>query len=80
MADEHLSRDEFLAHIEPIRKDIAEIVGLQRAQNGRVGSVETRVAVLEARDEPHTKRDAVGVSALVSAVINGVAMWLGQPK
>lgn len=72
MADEHLSRDEFLAHIEPIKKDIAEFVQLQREQNSRVSKSETRIAILEDRSPG---RVASGVSAVVSGVITGLGMW-----
>lgn len=44
-----LSRDEFLAHIGPIRDDIAELVRLQRDANGRMGKAEVRIAILEDR-------------------------------
>ena len=44
-----LSREEFLAHVAPIREDIAEIMRLQREANGRVGKAEVRLAVLEDR-------------------------------
>ena len=74
---EHLTKDEFLAHIEPIRKDIQEIVTLQREQNGRVGKVETRVAILEDR---HPGRVAGSVSAVVSGVISGLAVWFSSQK
>lgn len=43
---EHLTKDEFLAHIEPMRQDIREIVSLQREQNSRVNKLESRVGVL----------------------------------
>lgn len=74
MAD-NLSKDEFLAHIAPIREDIAELVRLLREQNGRVGKMETRVAILEDRSP---NRVASGVSALVSGVITGIGMWLAN--
>lgn len=82
MAEEHLTKAEFLAHMGPIREDIAELVKLQREQNGRVAKTETQIAVLEARDprDPHAKRDAVGVSAIVSALINGVVMYFSSQK
>jgi hypothetical protein len=41
-----LSKDEFLAHIGPMREDIKEIVTLQREHNGRVAKLETKVSVL----------------------------------
>jgi hypothetical protein len=43
---EHLSKDEFVAHMGPIREDIKELVQLQREQNGRVNKLEHRVGVL----------------------------------
>ena len=47
MADkDHLTRDEFLAHIEPMRNDIQEIVSLQREQNSRVNKLENKVGIL----------------------------------
>ena len=71
MADE-LSKSEFVAHIGPMREDIAELVKLQREQNGRMAVAETKIAVLEERSP---KREAGGISALVSAVISGLAWW-----
>lgn len=44
-----LSHAEFLAHIEPIRRDVAEMVALQREANGRMAKAETRIAILEDR-------------------------------
>ena len=44
-----LSREEFVAHVTPIRDDIAEMVRLQREANGRLGKAEVRLAVLEDR-------------------------------
>jgi hypothetical protein len=41
-----LSKDEFLAHIGPMRDDIKEMMSLQREQNGRVSKLETKVSVL----------------------------------
>lgn len=75
--DEHLSKSEFIAHMGPIREDIAELVRLQREQNGRVSKTETRIAVLEDRSPG---RVASGVSAVVSGVITGLGMWIGSQK
>lgn len=72
MAEEHLSKSEFLAHVGPIREDIAELVRLQREQNSRVANAERDIAVLQERSP---KREAGGISALVSAVISGLAWW-----
>lgn len=79
MSDEkqHLTKNEFLAHIDPIREDIKQLVQLQREQNGNVADVKTRVAVLEERSP---KREAGGISALVSAVISGLAWWASSNK
>ena len=76
---EHLTTNEFLAHIGPIKDDIKELVQLQREQNSRVGKAETRIAVLEDRNP---KREASGISAVVSAVVSGVvagvSAWFGR--
>ena len=72
---EHLSKDEFLAHIEPIRKDIQELVALQREQNSKVSKAETRIAILEDRSPG---RIATGVSAIVSGVVSGLGVWFSQ--
>ena len=76
MADpEHLTKDEFLAHMEPIRDDIRELVTLLREQNGRVSKVETRVAVLEDRSPG---RVSAGVSAIVSGLMTGLGVWFSS--
>jgi hypothetical protein len=72
-----LSKDEFLAHIGPMREDIAEIVRLQREQNSRVSKTEVKIAVLEERNP---SRVASGVSALVSGLISGLAMWISAQQ
>jgi hypothetical protein len=72
-----LSKEEFMAHMGPMREDIAELVKLWREQNGRVSKAETRIAILEDRSP---KREAIGISAIVSAVVNGIAMWVGSQK
>jgi hypothetical protein len=81
VSDEHLSKNEFLAHMGPIQKDIAELVRLQREQNSRVSKAETEIAILKDRSPA---REATGVSAVVSAcvsaVINGLTVWLGAHK
>lgn len=79
MADEqqHLTRLEFLAHMEPLKGDIQEIVQLQREQNSRVSKSETRIAVLEDRSPG---RVASGVSAVVSGVITGLGIWFSSQK
>lgn len=73
MAD--LSKEEFLAHIGPMRDDIADLVRLQREQNGRVYRVESRLDVLE--DRADSQRSPGKVSATVSAVISGIISGLG---
>jgi DNA-binding transcriptional LysR family regulator len=76
---EHLSKDEFLAHIGPMRESLARLVEFQREQNGRVGKAETRLAVLEERTPP-SRLETNGLSAIISAVISGVGMWLSAQK
>lgn len=77
MADEHLSKAEFLAHIDPIRKDISEIVQLQRDTNKETSQISARVLVLEDRSPG---RVASAVSAVVSGVITGVGLWFSSSK
>lgn len=80
---EHLSKETFEAHIGPIREDIAEIIKLQREQNGRVGKAETRLAVLEERTPPsRTETNTVSgiVSAVVSAAVQGIGLLLSSQK
>ena len=82
--EEHLSKSEFLAHIGPIREDIKALVALQREQNGRVSKTETRIAVLEERTPPPSRAETNTVSGIVSAVVsaamNGVSLWIGSQK
>ena len=74
---EHLSKDEFLAHIAPIREDIKELVALNREQNSKVAKHDTRLTLLEERTPPG--RIAAGsISAVVSGVIAGLGMWLSR--
>lgn len=77
MDSSNLSKGEFLAHIEPIKADIAELVQLQRDQNGRVGKSETRIAILEDRSPG---RVASAVSAVVSGVITGLGLFFSQQR
>lgn len=63
---EPITRDEFLAHIEPIRQDIQELVQLQRQQNGRVARAEIDIAILKERT-PHRTAAALGATAGTAA-------------
>ncbi len=74
---ENLSKDEFLAHIGPITKDIASLVVLLREQNSRVSKSETRIAVLEERTPP-SRLESNGLSAVISGLITGIGLWLSQ--
>jgi hypothetical protein len=49
MGESPLTVREFLAHIEPMRSRLDEVVELQQKANGRTGALEGRVAVLEDR-------------------------------
>lgn len=64
MADNSLTREEFHAHVAPMREDIAEMVRLQRDANGRLAKAETRLAVLEDR--------SIRVSVISGGVVAGV--------
>jgi hypothetical protein len=61
-----ISREEFLAHIEPIRQDVQELVKLQREQNGRVFKLDARVGILEDR-APTRAAAAVGAASGTAA-------------
>lgn len=65
-----LTRDEFLAHLVPIRGRLDEVVGLQRLANGRASKVESRLAVLEDRS-PH--RASLIVGGASAAAVGGLA-------
>jgi hypothetical protein len=85
MAD--LSREEFLAHIAPMRDDIREIIAMQRSANGRLGTLEgdmpedlrERLKAVEERNPPGRVATS-GISAIVSGVITGLGMWLSNQK
>jgi hypothetical protein len=64
-----LSRDEFLAHIGPIRDDIAELVRLQREANGRMSKAEVRIAVLEDRSPGRVGMISGSIGAGAIAII-----------
>jgi hypothetical protein len=64
---EHLSKDEFHAHIGPIRDDIKELVELQRDQHTRMHHLESKVSVLSW---------AYGVAAAAVGIV--IAKFTGQ--
>ena len=74
-----LSRDEFLAHIEPMRRDLSDMIILQRTMNGRVVLLEERVPErLRERLTTVEERNPSKVAALVSsafAAFGGVVAW-----
>jgi hypothetical protein len=64
-----LSREEFLAHVGPIRDNIAELVRLQREANGRMGKAEVRIAVLEDRSPGRVGMISGSIGAGAIAVV-----------
>ncbi len=64
-----LSRDEFIAHITPIRDDISELVRLQREANGRMGKAEVRIAILEDRSPGRVGMITGGIGAGTIAIL-----------
>ncbi len=64
-----LTRDEFLAHMQPMRDDIAELVRLQREANGRMGKAEVRLAILEDRSPGRVGMITGTVGATAIAVV-----------
>lgn len=77
MADS-ISREEFLAHIEPIRRDVQELVTLQREQNGRVFKLDSRVAILEDRT-PNRTAATIGAASgsAAGALFTFLQRWFG---
>lgn len=72
---EPISREEFLAHMEPIRQDIKELVSLQREQNGRVFRLDARVSVLEDRTPTRT---AATIGAASGSAAGALLTFLHQ--
>jgi hypothetical protein len=72
-----LTRDEFLAHLVPIRGRLDEVVTLQRAANGRASKVETRLAVLEDRSPHRASLVAGGASVAGIGGLAAIAKLLG---
>lgn len=66
---EPLSRDVFHMVIDPMRADIQELVQIVRQQNGRVGTVETKVAILEDRSPGRAASVWGGVAGLVGSAL-----------
>lgn len=66
---EPLSRDVFHAVIDPMRADIQELIQVIRHQNGRVGTIETKVAVLEDRSPNRAASVWGGVAGLVGSAL-----------
>lgn len=75
-----LSRDEFLAHMGPIRDDIAELVRLQREANGRMGKAEVRIAILEDRSPGRIGMITGGVGAGAIAIVWELLRYLADKK
>jgi hypothetical protein len=67
--DEQLSRELFLATIEPLKDQITELVTHHRAMNGRIRLAETRLAVL---DDRSPTRIGLVAGSTVAAVAGGV--------
>ena len=74
---EPLSRDVFHMVIDPMRADIQELVQIVRQQNGRVATVETKVAVLEDRSP---SRVASVWGAIAGAFASGLAALMSGHK
>ena len=73
---EHLTKDEFLAHVTYIREDIAAVHARLDTLNGRTRTLETAVAVLQDRSS-EAKATGRAAGAGAGAVIGGIliAVW-----
>lgn len=47
-----VTREELIAHLDPLRADVREVVDLLREQNSRISKSETKIAILEDRQPP----------------------------
>lgn len=77
---EPLSREEFLAHIDYVRHDIAEVKEHVTRLNGRTGDLELDIAVLKGRlgTGPAVVWGS-GAAGAVVGFIETVKWWLGKP-
>lgn len=68
-----LSREVFLAHMDPLRADVAAVKEHLDKLNGRTRDAELKLAVLE--DRGHPGAWGGGLGALVVGLVEGIR-WL----
>ena len=76
--DEQLSRDLFLATINPLKSQIDELVTHQRSMNGRISRAETRIAVLDDRSPSRVGLVAGSTVAAAGGAVFAVMKFLSQ--
>ena len=76
--DEQLSRDLFLATIEPLKSQIDELVMHQLPMNGRVQRAETRLAVMEDRSPGRVGMVAGSTVAAIAGGVYAVIQLVGS--
>ena len=73
-----LTKELFLAHMEPLTVKVAELAEAQKTANGRTGKLETRVSVLEDRSPGRAGVIAGSVGASVVAGLLELGKWLAH--
>ena len=76
--DEQLSRDLFLATINPLKSQIDELVTHQRSMNGRISRAETRIAVLDERSPNRVGLVAGSTVAAAGGAVFAMMKFLSQ--
>lgn len=75
-----LTREEFLTHVEYIRKDIAGVQERMDVLNGRTRENEQDIAVLKDRANDGKRAGQVwgaGVGTAVAAILSALWSWFG---
>lgn len=72
-----LSREEFLAHIEPLRADVAEVKQHLGRQNGRLADAERNIGILQDRSDDLKVSRWIdrGIGAAVAAFLGVKEFW-----
>lgn len=73
---EPISREEFLAHAQPIQADVKEIVSLLREQTQHVNALDKRLAILEDRQPSRQAAQWGGSAGAFAAIVVTVVDYL----
>jgi ABC-type transporter Mla maintaining outer membrane lipid asymmetry ATPase subunit MlaF len=76
MSLDPISREEFLAHVQPIQDDVRRIVSLLEKQSSEVSTIDKRVAILEDRQPTRQAAQWGGASGGAVAVVISILNYL----